>query len=334
MYLNGAGKMRQLEVRREFTEKRFGELKSSLGEASELAADKACVYATGSFGRVEASEHSDLDLFIVSEVDGTERKLTRLKEILIKAELIKSADLHKLPPFSGDGKYLISYSVADLVDRLGERSDDSENTLTARLLLLLESRPLIGDPVHSRVIEAVIDAYWKDYSNHPDGFMPAFLTNDILRLWRTFCLNYEADLRKLTPEKKAKGKLKNYKLRHSRMLTCFSAIIYLLFIFSRHGSVRQKDAVEMALKSPSERLLRVSEKSEDPRVAEAINELLRQYDSFLEKTNCDEDALLGSIEADSEMLDDSMCFGDNVFRILRLLGEQEKAWPLYRLLMV
>jgi predicted nucleotidyltransferase len=333
MYLNGAGKMRQLEVRREFTEERFSKLKSSLREASDLVDDKACVYVTGSFGRVEASEHSDLDLFIVSEVEGKARKLSHLDEILIKADLIKAADRHKLPPFSGDGKYLTSHSVIDLIDRLGEPNDDSENTLTARLLLLLESRPLIGDEVHKRVIEAVIAAYWKDYSNHPDGFMPAFLTNDILRLWRTFCLNYEADLRKRTPEHKAKGKLKNYKLRHSRMLTCFSAILYLLFIFSRHGSVTGEDAVEMALKSPSARLLWVRQKSDDPRVVRAIEDLLNQYNSFLEVTNYDEEALLREIEDDRSFLEDSMTFGDKVFEIARLLG-QKKAWPFYRLLMV
>lgn len=325
--------MNQLRVRREFTEERFSKLRSSLREASGLVGDKACVYVTGSFGRVEASEYSDLDLFIVSEVDGEGRKLSRLDEILIKADLIKVADRHNLPPFSGDGKYLTSYSVSDLIDRLGDRNDDSENTLTARLLLLLESRPLVGDQVHKRVIEAVIAAYWKDYSNHPDGFMPAFLTNDILRLWRTFCLNYEADLRKLTPEKKARGKLKNYKLRHSRMLTCFSAIIYLLFIFSRKGSVSQTDAVEMALKSPSARLLRVAQQSEDALVANAVDDLLSQYDSFLEATNCREETLVGAIEADSGFLDDSMTFGDKVFDILRLLGERD-ARPFYRLLMV
>ena len=42
--------------------------------------------------------------------------------------------------------------------------------------------------------------------NVKDEFMPAFLANDILRLWRTFCVNYEARTQTEPAEKKAKRK--------------------------------------------------------------------------------------------------------------------------------
>jgi hypothetical protein len=44
-----------IEGRRQFSDKRFQLLKDSLGKAEEICGDKACVYATGSFGRREAS---------------------------------------------------------------------------------------------------------------------------------------------------------------------------------------------------------------------------------------------------------------------------------------
>ena len=57
--------MKELERRRSATEKRITALRTRLIDAGARAGDKACVYATGSLGRGEASTHSDLDLFIV-----------------------------------------------------------------------------------------------------------------------------------------------------------------------------------------------------------------------------------------------------------------------------
>ena len=56
--------MGELDNRREQTERRIIELRAELKDAERLAAGNACVYATGSFGRGEASDFSDLDLFI------------------------------------------------------------------------------------------------------------------------------------------------------------------------------------------------------------------------------------------------------------------------------
>lgn len=125
---------------------------------------------------------------------------------------------------------------------------------TARLLLLLESCPLVGEAIYGDVVEEVISAYWRDYEDHRDDFVPAFLTNDILRLWRTFCVNYEAGTDREPPERKAKGKLKNFKLKHSRMLTCYSAILFLLYKYMLHGTVTPDDALEMTKRTPTIRL--------------------------------------------------------------------------------
>jgi UTP:GlnB (protein PII) uridylyltransferase len=57
--------VKELERRRSATEKRITALRTRLIDAGARAGDKACVYATGSLGRGEASTHSDLDLFIV-----------------------------------------------------------------------------------------------------------------------------------------------------------------------------------------------------------------------------------------------------------------------------
>ena len=77
-----------LTARRTQSQERLKEFVSKLNRAEEIAGDKACVYATGSFGRSEASWHSDLDLFIVGRGTEEQRELKNLKEICLKAELI------------------------------------------------------------------------------------------------------------------------------------------------------------------------------------------------------------------------------------------------------
>ena len=54
-----------LAERRKETKARINTLQEQLQAAEVLVKSKACAYATGSFGRLEASSHSDLDLFIV-----------------------------------------------------------------------------------------------------------------------------------------------------------------------------------------------------------------------------------------------------------------------------
>jgi UTP:GlnB (protein PII) uridylyltransferase len=185
-----------LETRRRYSGERFKALSDQISDASQICEKKACVYATGSFGRLEASEHSDIDLFIVSLHDEQDGKpvdlLTKLDEILVQSELIRAAKKLGFPPFSQDGRFLHHHMAKRLIDATGDQRDDYENSFTARLLLLLESRPLVGEAVHKAVINDVIAKYWREFSGHSDQFMPGFLANDILRYWRTLCVNYEA----------------------------------------------------------------------------------------------------------------------------------------------
>lgn len=78
-----------LETRRSKTNARFKEIKAELSKAEKIVANRACVYATGSFGRGEASMYSDLDLFIVG-LGQKKPKLSRLQQICLEADLISA----------------------------------------------------------------------------------------------------------------------------------------------------------------------------------------------------------------------------------------------------
>ena len=253
-----------------------------------MASGKACVYMTGSFGRGEASKYSDLDLFIVGRGNGKPTRdgkpgseLSRLDEICIKADLIEVTRELGIQEFSGDGQWLVHYSVDELIQSLGTQDDDAQNTFTARLLLLLESQALLEESVYNDVLGEVIAAYWRDYEDHKANFMPAFLANDILRLWRTFCVNYEARTERMPELEKAKGKLKNYKLKHSRLLTCYSAILYLVAVYEANGSVHPRDAREMIALTPTERLEWLKRQSYLSDAHEVLDKLLAQYEQRL-----------------------------------------------------
>jgi hypothetical protein len=289
---------------------------------------------TGSFGRGEASTHSDLDLFILGKNDGKpdrdgkqRSQLSSLNEICLKANLIEVTREVGIQEFSGDGRWLVHYSVNDLIETLGKPEDDVENTFTARLLLLLESQALLGESVYRDALDDVIAAYWRDYEDHKTNFMPTFLAKDILRLWRTFCVNYEARTERAPELEKAKGKLKNYKLKHSRLLTCYSAILYLIEVYSENGTVHPDDARRMIELTPTQRLEWLRDQPSISHSYSILDTLLAQYERFLETTNIAEDELIRSFmdkDVSREYMEASGEFGDLVFEALDAIGKRTR----------
>lgn len=329
--------LNEITRRRNYTKKRADELCQKLSRADEFLKGKACVYTTGSFGRLEASETSDLDLFIVGRTDSSSNdevkvsQLRRLDEICVKAELIAATRDLNFPEFDGDGKYLAHYSQDDFIKSLGKPDDDSKNTLTGRLLLFLESRPLLGGDVYSNIIDEVVAAYWRDYKDHKHDFMPAFLANDILRLWRTFCVNYEARTNRQGDEKKAKGKVKNYKLKHSRMLTCYSALLYLLATHVQNDTVSVEDAKLMTKLTPTERLEWLHGQKEFSKSREKIKELLLKYEEFLENTSRGDEFLVNKFldpNSGADLMKGSYDFGNLMFNVLNAVGDGNKFFRL------
>jgi hypothetical protein len=331
----------ELDERRFQSTARIEKLQEFLKTAETLAKGRACVYATGSFGRCEASQHSDLDLFIVGKKDGKPgldgkqgSLLKQLDEICIKADLIEVTRQLNIPEFSGDGRYLTHYSVDEFTRTLGRPEDDVTNTFTARLLLLLESSPLVESVVYNEILEEVISQYWRDYADHKTDFIPAFLANDILRLWRTFCVNYEAWTERVPEEKKAEGKLKNYKLKHSRLLTCYSAILYLLAAYGRQGTVGPADALAMIKLTPTERLEWLMDQPDLVLARDVLGKILKKYELFLTMTNAPRNKLVCTFmdkKMSRSLITDAYQFGDLVFDALMTIGKGNR---FHRLLVV
>ncbi|MCC8408719.1 nucleotidyltransferase domain-containing protein [Mucilaginibacter sp. UR6-1] len=241
--------------------------------------DSLCIYATGSFARGEASEHSDVDIFFIGRKDN---KIKNLDEIILKADLIKIIRELNLPDFSGDGEYLTIHHLEDIIEKLGSPSDDYYNYFTARLLLLLESKPLFNDELYDIAISNIIDVYYNDYPDHKETFSPIFLANDIMRFWKTMCLNYEQKRVKndITDTfKKNKARLKNLKLKFSRLTTCYS----LLCCLKKGDQTTPSDLKNLIQLTPIERLSYISKA--DSKSTTIIANMLEIYRWFLDITD-------------------------------------------------
>jgi predicted nucleotidyltransferase len=165
-----------LKERRDFSAGRLQELQRRISTVRELAEHtNLSIYVTGSYGRLEAHSGSDLDLFFISDGDTA---VDRTTKILIDAELIRMASGMGFPPFSNDAQYLEKHSLNEMLDKLGGAEDDFKNFFTARMLLLLESRPVYGEAAYKRILTEIIGAYFRDYHDHTGDFRPLFLVNE------------------------------------------------------------------------------------------------------------------------------------------------------------
>jgi hypothetical protein len=118
------------------------------------------------------------------------------------------------------------------------------------------------------------------------------------------------------------------------MLTCYSALLYLLATFGRHQTVSPADAVEMIHQTPTGRLEWLIKQQDLQDARPILEALLKQYEIFLETTNRPEAELLRQFEdkkMSRDFMDASYKFGDLVFEALSHLGGNNR---FHRLLVV
>ncbi len=295
------------------------------------------VYGVGSYARLEASEHSDLDLFFLTSDDLSEIDDPRTKSLRLFGEIINVAHGLGFPKFSNDCEYLKFLSAEDILKNLGNPRDDHQNYFTARMLLLLESHCLHNEPRYEEIIRRIVQSYFRDYPDHPETFWPLFLLNDIGRFWKTLLLNYEHK-RRHEPDKpvreeiKTKQKVKNFKLKYSRLTTCFASIVAL---GSRSAPVTEDDVFELTKLTPRQRLESV--KDHLPCIAATVDEVIHQYEWFLEMTGLPTTGLESNF-ADKErrttMFRRAREYGDAVFSLLQRIDQSNENLKLLRFLVV
>jgi len=324
-------------------------------ERGELIGDHTCIYAVGSGGRGELAPHSDLDIFLVKH--GEPR---RIDEIRLQSAVLRALRSQGFEDPSNDAHFLKLHGARTLIERLGEPRDDSENTFTVRMLLLLESRALVGASAHAELTGKALDAYWKNTAVHGSDYLPIILLNDIVRYWRILLLNYESKTadkqRRLdaahgdsdSPERvraqlelDGDRQLRSYKLRFSRCLMCYSSISYLLAeawatqAESQRANVTRESVEAMVRLTPQGRLgYAISRASAIPRVPEIGAELTALYAGFLQdsaRSKAELRAVFIDRRARRPLFQAAKDFGEKMYELIEALGKDN---PLFRYLVV
>lgn len=239
-----------LRENREYSTGMLTKFRDRLKKApSSLLKPIECVAACGSYARYEASKSSDLDFLIVCK-DG--KSGSGIRDFI--HGILDDLDLPKPNPkgvFANDGELKMILESAGA-------TNETYGDLSKRLLLLLESTPLIQSANYEKIISSIIHQYAKEVNGDPrKNFV--YLTNDLMRYFRTICVNYQHTM----SEEWGKWPIRNIKLRHSRVLMYFSLIAVLGHLSGYH----EKNKVEVLRwfidMTPLERLFVVYHESND-----------------------------------------------------------------------
>lgn len=177
---------------------------------------EVAVVLMGSWGRLEATGGSDNDFMCL--VDGERGPEEAIRPSVQQAwegmerpgKLPGEEDLFGVPAFSPE------------LRTIGLENDGNQN-LTRRMLLLLESRWVLGEKIFRKVKRDVLEDYLRDLDK--DCHPPRFLLNDVFRYWRTIAVDFERKHRDRSGEEWG---LRNAKLRTSRPLLFASGLLPVL----------------------------------------------------------------------------------------------------------
>jgi len=264
------------------------------------------VYCGGSLGRGEVGKNSDLDLFILSNKRKSDEY--RLDTLRLLSEIIRINSKLGFPEFSNDGQYLQVYSFPDMLTALGSPRDDNENLFTVRMLLILESKSVFNDTLYSQYIKDTLGHYFRG-SRGRASFRPLFLLNDLLRYWRTVCLNYEL----IRDDPKKPWRKKNINLKFSRMLTVFGTVLPII----AKPTTEIEFLIDLVKCPPMERLARGLDILGDSTLEAEFRLFLSHYEKFLAtKENMHKTPPISDAELDRIMREPATAFSGFLLKCL------------------
>ena len=196
-------------------------------KASEIfgSNDSILVGINGSYARREATSNSDADLFFLYDGDN-ESKTQDLQSSFLDS--LSSSGYGKS---ASDGVFTRPLSISSIHETIGGLEDDNRQ-LTQRMLLLLEGDWIYNPSLFTTTSEKLIEKYVSD--NLRQDQICLYLLNDIIRYWRTICVDYEFKVHNTNKP----TNLRLIKLRFSRKLLFFAGV---LAVSATHGlSVDEK----------------------------------------------------------------------------------------------
>jgi hypothetical protein len=206
--------------------------------ARELADVSSAVVLFGSWGREELTEQSDDDWAVLGHAP---------PQVLERVQAVLGGAARE--PGQQD-LFGLAFSCEDLVRNIGLDADTNTN-LTRRMLLLLESRAVAGHDEYARCFGTVLDAYLghgvRDYRP------PRFLLNDLIRYWRTICVDFEGKRRGAGGDD-PKYASRNAKLRTSRKVLFAGGLLPVLLSHTKTAAEMPAFLARWFAAPPTDRL--------------------------------------------------------------------------------
>jgi len=257
-----------MQKRKEYTDEILISIKDSLEKSVLTKYQKnLCVIVTGSYGRDEASEASDVDWFLVINEKKNGLESDEKQSILDTVHSIMGEHVQK--ETGGTGTFASLISISDLLENYGGDIETNQ-AFTRRMLYLLESKALYNNEIYDELKKDIVELYIKDSVS--DHNLSRFLLNDIIRYYRTICTDYEF---KVNEQEKSWG-VRKIKLRFSRKILYFSGLIVVAKTCSLSRNEKIAETLKLLSLPPIARIESVCGKAQS-------QEMLTYYSYFLDE---------------------------------------------------
>jgi predicted nucleotidyltransferase len=228
------------------------------------------IIVVGSLARGEASDESDIDYYFFGDDDAS---VTRATAFLKSKHEDIAAIVGKQPSAEGAFGSSACETHAALVKDIGG-GKDSNAKITRRILFLLEGTWLTSQETFLKYRNAVLIRYVSEFIE--PHHLCRFLLNDIIRYYRTICVDFEFK----TVEGNKEWGLRYIKLRYSRQLLYFSGLMAVAETVGLTHDDKLRKLVELFDMSPTDRILFICGNS--------ATHALNLYDNFLGKISSPE----------------------------------------------
>jgi hypothetical protein len=231
------------EATRRLTRSELDRVRADL-EGTDVA-ERHSIVVFGSWARDELTPNSDHDWALLA-AEPFDADNPQIRASMAAAEEVLGAEGKK--PGTQD-IFGVPFDARSLIEHVGLDADSNTN-LTRRLLLLLESREVAGGAHHeywSRVLARYLDYGVKDYRP------PRFLLNDLVRYWRTICVDFEGKHAQVGGDD-PKWVSRNAKLRTSRKLLFAGGLVPLLLCHLLRADEMPRFLSDWLTATPSDRL--------------------------------------------------------------------------------
>jgi predicted nucleotidyltransferase len=235
----------------------------------EINYDHVSIAVAGSYGRLDASTESDLDYMILSDQEDKE-VVKRIRDILKK--ICQELGIKDPNPA---GVFADVIPIPEMIDKTGSK-DDTISSLAHRMLLLMEAKPLYNESLYTNLIERLLEKYLVLLTDEPSK-EALFLINDIIRYFRTICVNYEFNFWR----EEDKWVIRNVKLRHSRIIM-YAGLLLLVLNASKHYQLEKskRNYIRPLISlTPLEKIAHVYQDNND----RSLSRVFSIYEVFLRK---------------------------------------------------